>query len=66
MIELGQFEVNFHPRMTIKGQALVDLIVEFTYCYAAEVTGTTNNAEAAKAAGVWEKENFESTKRDIK
>ena len=27
-IELGQFNLNFYPRMTIKGQALVDFIAE--------------------------------------
>ena len=44
--------------MEIKGQALVDFIVEFTYSNTAEVTGTTNSTEAMKAAGVREKENF--------
>ena len=29
-IELGQFDVNFCPKMTIKGQALADFIAEFT------------------------------------
>ena len=51
------FEVNFHPRTVIKGQALVDFIAEFTYSNVIEVTGTTNSAEATKVAGVREKEN---------
>ena len=29
-IELGQFEITYHPRTTIKGQALADFIVECT------------------------------------
>ena len=41
----------------IKGQALADFIAEFTYFNIVEVTGMTNSTEAAKAAGVREKEN---------
>ena len=55
-IELGQFKVNFRPRMTIKGQALANFIAEFTYSNAAEVTRTANSVKAAKAEGVKEKE----------
>ena len=40
--------MNYQPRMIIKGQALVDFIVEFTYCDATEVAGTIVNVEAAK------------------
>ena len=29
-IELSQFDVEYHPRTTIKAQALVDFIVKFT------------------------------------
>ena len=29
-VELGQFEITYHPRMTIKAQALADFIVECT------------------------------------
>ena len=29
-IELSQFDIEYHPRTTIKAQALVDFIVEFT------------------------------------
>ena len=54
---MGQFEVNFCPRTTIKGQALVDFIVEFTYFNIAEVTGMANNTEIVKATEVREKEN---------
>jgi hypothetical protein len=28
-IELGQFDIEFHPRTSIKGQALADFLVEF-------------------------------------
>ena len=65
-IELGQFKVNFHPRTAIKGQALTDFIAEFTYSSAAEVTRTTNSAEATKAAGVRGREEFESVEGDAK
>ena len=61
-IELGQLEVNFCPQNAIKGQALSDFIVEFTYSNAAEVTRMTNNIEVAKAAQVRKKDNFVSTK----
>ena len=30
-IELGEFDIKFMPRTTIKGQAIVDFVVEFTY-----------------------------------
>jgi len=29
VVELGQFDVEFHPRIDIKGQALADFLVEF-------------------------------------
>jgi ribonuclease HI len=29
VVELGQFDIEFHPWMTIKGQALADFLVEF-------------------------------------
>ena len=63
-IELGQFEVNFHPLMVIKGQALANFIAEFTYSNVIEVTGTTNSAEAAKVLGVRERENSVSIEED--
>ena len=28
---MSQFDINFRPRVAIKGQALVDFIAEFTY-----------------------------------
>ena len=37
--------------MAIKGQALADFIVEFTYSNAAKVTGIANSVEATKAIG---------------
>ena len=54
---MGQFKVNFYPRIVIKGQALADFIAEFTYSNVVEVIGMTNSAEAKKAAGVREREN---------
>ena len=56
--------MNLHPRTIIKGQALADFIVEFTYSNTAEVTGTTNSTEAAKATEVREKENSVPTEWD--
>ena len=29
-IELSQFDIEYHPRIAIKAQALVDFIAEFT------------------------------------
>jgi hypothetical protein len=29
-VELEQFDIEFHPRTTIKGQALADFLVEFS------------------------------------
>ena len=51
--------------MMIKGQALADFIVEFTYSNTAEVTGMTNGAEAAKAAKVGGREDTVRIERDI-
>ena len=31
MIELGEFDIKFMPRTTIKGQAITNFVVEFTY-----------------------------------
>ena len=30
-IELGEFDVKFMPRITIKGQAVADFVAEFSY-----------------------------------
>ena len=30
-IELSQFDIEYHPRIAIKAQAVVDFIVEFTF-----------------------------------
>ena len=57
---MGQFEVNFHPRTAIKGQALA----EFTYSNAAKITGMANSIEAAKATKVREKKNSVPTEWD--
>ena len=40
--------MNFHPRTTIKGQALPNFIAEFTYTDTTEVARTTDIAEATK------------------
>ena len=29
-IELSEFDIQYHPRTAIKGQAVIDFIVEFT------------------------------------
>ena len=29
--ELSEYEIEFHPRMAIKGQALADFMEEFSY-----------------------------------
>ena len=29
-IELSQFDIEYHPRIAIKAQALVDFVLEFT------------------------------------
>ena len=53
VIGLGQFDMNFHPRTTIKEQALADFIAEYTYA----VTG-----EAAKMVEAQEKRTLHSRK----
>ena len=63
-IELGQFDVNFRPRTTIKGQALVDFIVEFTYASTTEVVGMTDSTVAAKVVGVEDKKDSAPTQED--
>ena len=35
-IELGQFDIEYRPRVVIKAQVLVDFITEFTYLYKEE------------------------------
>ena len=56
--------MNFRPRTTIKGQDFADFIVEFTYSNAAEVTGMTDSAKAAKAAEVKGREDSVPTEED--
>ena len=48
MIKLGQFDVNYRPCTMIKGHALADFIVEFTYFDTTKVASTIDNAEEAK------------------
>ena len=43
--------------MTIKGQALVDFIAEFTYNDTTEVAGTESDVEAAKVVEMGNGEN---------
>ena len=50
--------------MTIKGQALANFKVDFTYSNAAKVTGTANSAEAAKVAGQRDREDSVPTEKD--
>ena len=52
-IELGQFDMNFHPRMVIKGEALADFRVEFTYVNTVEVAGTIDDVKETKVVEVW-------------
>ena len=56
VIKLGQFDVNFCPRTTIKGQALVNFIAEFTYVSTTEIARTTYNAKVVKAVEARDKE----------
>ena len=51
--------------MTIKGQALANFIVEFTYADAAKVAGTMENANAAKAAEALREKNSALTRKDF-
>ena len=41
VVELGQFDIHFKPGTAIKGQALADFIVEFTY----QVEGVIEEAQ---------------------
>ena len=47
-IELGQFDMNHHPRTAIKGQAFTNFIEEFTYFDTTKVASTTNCVEVVK------------------
>ena len=62
--ELGQFEVNFRTRMAIKGQALADFIVEFTYADIVVVARTTDNTEVAKVAEALREKNSTFSKKN--
>ena len=63
-IKLGQFDVNFHPRTTIKGQALANFIAKFTYADIAEVIGTTKEAKVTKVVEERGRENSKPRERD--
>ena len=53
--------MNFCPYTVIKGQALA----EFTYADTTQVTGTVDNAEAAKVAEAQREKNSTLMKRDF-
>ena len=57
--------MNFHPRIAIKGQALADFIVKFTYADPVEVARTVDNVEAAKVVEVQGERNSVPTKWDM-
>lgn len=40
-IELGEHDISYHPRISIKGQALVDFLLEIVGELQQEMTGTT-------------------------
>ena len=50
VIELGEFDIKFVPRTAIKGQAIVDFVVEFTYLTKAlgMATDTSSTSEGHK------------------
>ena len=56
VIKLGKSNVNFNPRTTIKGQALANFIVEFTYASTVEVPGIVEGVEAVNAVKVGDNE----------
>ena len=57
-IELGQFDIEYRPRATIKAQVLADFIAEFTYPYKEEElpmetwTVQTDGSATKKVGGV--------------
>ena len=62
-IELRQFNINYRPRTTIKGQALIDFVIEFMYSNTIEVAATIDNAEATKRVEM-EKGETSATKQE--
>ena len=52
------------PIMAVKGQALSNFIVEFTYASTVEVAGTTDVAEATKVVEAGDKENSTLSQED--
>ena len=62
MIELGEFDIKFMPKTAIKGQAIANFMVEFTYLTkVVEITTDepstlgehTKNDEPTDLGGVW-------------
>ena len=58
-IELSQFDIEYHPRIAIKAQALADFIVEFTLLNEDRITDDvdkwtiqTDGSSAQKKGGV--------------
>ena len=45
---MGQFDINYRPHIAIKGQALTDFIVEFTYSDTTKVASIIGSAKVAK------------------
>ena len=49
-IWLIQFDINYEPRTTIKGQAFSNFIAEFTYARTVEIARIVGMAEAMEKA----------------
>ena len=62
---MGQFDVNFCPQTTIKGQVLAYFIVKFIYPNTAKIVGTMDNAEATKVAEALREKNSTIAKEDV-
>ena len=61
-IELGEFDIKFMPRTTIKGQAIADFVPEFTYSTKAlgmtteaprALEGRTRDDEPTYSSNIW-------------
>ena len=61
---VGAVRSKLSPLNDDKRTSLSDFIAEFTFSNAAKVTGTANSTEAAKAAGVRERDDSVPTKGD--
>ena len=62
---LSQFDIYYRLQIAIKGQALVDFIIEFTYSNTTELVGIKNVAEAVKKGEMErEKNDYKDVKRE--